>query len=469
MDVKTLRAILAGAREKKARRDKTAIDAALLERVFSDCDGYVQRMHEILTEEHGVAIGYSTLSRLVRQHGLGVQRKDRACHVPDMPGEEMQHDTSLHKVRIGSVKRRVVSCSLYLRYSKMRYLRFYRVFNRFTMKCFIDEALRHWGYTARTCIIDNTNLAVWVGTGSSASMNPEMIAFAQNYGFCWKAHAVGHADRKAGCERNFHTIETNFFPGRRFASLEDMNQQAIQWATVRYAKRPQAKTKLIPLELFETEKSALVKLPAYINTPYLFHKRRIDEYGYVSFNGNFYWVPQTVSVTTVPVLQYAHQLRIMDGHKEVVRYELAADGVKNAMIVPPGHAGTPRHTPRNRKSGCEQEENRLRELGEPVGSYLDMVQLPQNGIRQPAAFIRRLHSLLRQWGQALFAQVLKRAGEYRVYNLATLERIAAQLVQIDAGDQPIDRDDTPHDYRNRAQYRDGEFSHENDIDYGQLT
>jgi hypothetical protein len=466
-----VRTILAGGRELKARCDKTAVDAALLEKVFSDCDGYVQRMHEILTEEYGVAIGYSTLSRLVRQHGLGVQRKERACHVPDMPGEEMQHDTSPHMVRIGSDKRKrkVISCSLYLRYSKMRYVRFYRSFNRFTMKCFIDEALRHWGYTARTCIIDNTNLAILIGSGSSASMNPEMVAFAQNYGFCWKAHAIGHADRKAGCERNFYTVETNFFPGRRFTSMEDMNSQGFDWATVRYAKRPQAKTKLIPLELFEAEKRALIKLPAYINTPYLFHKRRIDEYGYVSFNGNFYWVPQTVSATTVPVLQYAHHLRIMDGHKEAVRYDLAADGVKNAMIVPSGHDSTPRHTPRNRKQGCEQEEKRLRELGESVGSYLDMVQSPQSRIRQPAAFVRGLYGLLRQWGQALFVQVLKRAGEYHVYDRATLEHIAAQLVQIDAGDQSTDRDDIPHEYRNRAQYRHGEFSHENDIDYDQLT
>ena len=38
---------------------------------------------------------------------------------------------------------------------------------------------------------------------------------------------------KAGEERSFWTVETNFLPGRAFQSLEDLNAQALAWATVR--------------------------------------------------------------------------------------------------------------------------------------------------------------------------------------------------------------------------------------------
>lgn len=184
------------------------------------------------------------------------------------------------------------------------------------MKCFIDEALRYWGYSARYCIIDNTNLAVLNGTGARAVMNPEAVAFADNYGFTWKAHALGHANRKAGKERNFWTVQTNFLPGRTFCSLEDLNRQAIHWATVRYAKRSQSKSRLIPVELFETEKSALLKLPDYISMPYLPHQRNVDEYGYCSFDGNYYWVPETVKSSRVTVLQYAYHLSIITQPKK---------------------------------------------------------------------------------------------------------------------------------------------------------
>ena len=114
------------------------------------------------------------------------------------------------------------------------------------MKCFIHEALMHWGCAPRQCIIDNTNLARLYGTGPDAVIVPEMAAFARQYGFQFVCHAKGHSDRKAGEERSFWTTETNFLPGRTFQSLEDLNQQAWQWATVRMEHRPQGKAQLIP-------------------------------------------------------------------------------------------------------------------------------------------------------------------------------------------------------------------------------
>jgi transposase len=471
IDVKSVRAIVRreGVCDPQERSDRVIVDQTLLSQLHGDCKGYVQRIHEILTEEHGIDIGYSTLTRLVRKAGLGAAPKERAAHVPDVPGEEMQHDTSVHKVRIGGVTQKLISSGLYLRYSKMRYVRFYRSFNRFVMKCFIDEALRHWGYCARICIIDNTCLAILHGSGSSAVFCPEIISFADNYGFAWKAHAIGHANRKAGKERNFYTMETNFLPGRTFSSFEDVNDQAFDWATVRFAKRPQAKTKLIPLELFETEKSSLVKLPDFIADPYLPFTRHVDQYGYCSFDGNYYWVPESVKSNCVTVLRYSTHLRIMESTRELIRYELAADGVKNEMIVPPGHKAAPRGVPKNRKLGCEQEEKQLRELGDTVQQYLDMINIPENDVRQRPAFIRGLYSLSRQLGPTLFRSAVQRALDYRVFDRAALERIAQIIVRTDAGSATIQLNDSPQEYRQRSAYIDGQFTQENDIDFNQLS
>jgi hypothetical protein len=425
-------------------------------------------MYEILTEEHKIPIGYSTLTRLVRSKGLGVPHKERACHIPDVAGEEMQHDLSEYKIRIGGKKQKLLSSSIYLRYSKMRYVKFYRRFNRFTMKCFFDEALRFWGYCAHVCVIDNTSLAILYGSGSSAVFCPEMIKFADNYGFTWKAHAIGHADRKAGIEKNFDTIGTSLIPGRTFTSLEDLNKQSLEWATVRYAKRPQAKTKLIPVELFEIEKSALVKLPDFIHPPSFPHTRIIDEYGYISFDANYYWVPQTASSRQVNILQYAGHLRIFSGNRELVRYNLAADGVKNEMFVPSGHTNAPRGVPNNRKLGCEQEEKVLREIDPIVASYIDMKNLAQNGVKQRPGFIRKLYRLSRQFGLSLFLKALKRAQEYNVYDIAVIERIAHQMIESERV-QTYPEIELDEEYRNRGTYREGEFTNENDIDYDQFN
>ena len=84
------------------------------------------------------------------------------------------------------------------------------------------------------------------GLGSNAVMAPEMEAFARAYGFSFLCHAPKHSDRKAGEERSFLTVETNFVPGRTFQNLEDLNRQALEWSTVRLEQRPQGKAGLIP-------------------------------------------------------------------------------------------------------------------------------------------------------------------------------------------------------------------------------
>ena len=244
----------AGELPQTTRKDKIEIDTQLLSRVYHQCDGRVQRTHEMLSEEHGINIGYSTLSRIIRELGFGKRRKKRCHRVPDEPGSEMQHDTSPYRVKFAGIPVLVQGSLLYFRYCKVRYLKFYRSFDRFKMKCFFHEALTFWGYAAYECIIDNTNLARLAGTGKNAVICPEMAQFAKQFGFEFVCHEKGHANRKAGNERGFYTVETNFFAGRKFASLEDMNRQAFEWATVRMANRPTTKTRLIPAQVFEYEK-----------------------------------------------------------------------------------------------------------------------------------------------------------------------------------------------------------------------
>ena len=277
IDVKTVRSVLAATPGiQTVRSDKILVDYELLKEVYQRCDGYAQRVHEILSEEYEIHIGYSTLTRLLKQQGIGRKPPERDQRYPDLPGAEMQHDTSVYDVDLGGTVRRVVASGLYYRYCKMRYVKFSFRFNRFLLKCFFHEALQHYGDAAETCIIDNTSLVVLYGSGANAVFHPEMLAFARQYGFHWKAHPIGLANRKAGKERNFLTLQTNFFPGRSFAGLEDLNRQAFQWATERFASRPLSRTRLIPRALFEEEKPYLLKIPAYVPPPYQPHQRIVD-------------------------------------------------------------------------------------------------------------------------------------------------------------------------------------------------
>ena len=319
------------------RKDATPFNEERLRELYHDCDGRVQRIHEILVETDHFETGYSTLSQKLRDMGLGIKKNQRCERVPDVPGGEMQHDTTVYFMKMGSQKVKVVASLLYFRYSKIRYLKFYRNFDRFRMQCFIHEALSHFEYAAPTCIIDNTNLARLRGSGKTALIGPEMERFSARYGFKFICHALNHPNRKAGNERGFYTVETNFFPGRRFATMEELNQSAFEWATDRHYHRPVGKACVIPAKAFEFERSFLNRLPAYVEAPYRDHPRITDQYGYAAFNANYYWIPGTDRKEVI-LLEYDNRLKIFFNKNLLIEYTLPSDGIKNRLFWPNEHS-----------------------------------------------------------------------------------------------------------------------------------
>ena len=439
------------------RQDKINVDPELLRTLHAKCDGYVRRIHEILTEEEGVLIGYSTLTRNIRELNLGQPKNQRCDRRPDEPGAEMQHDTSPYIVKFGTNRVKVVASVIYMRYSKMRYLKFYRSFNRFAMKCFIHEALTFWGHAAPICIIDNTNLARLRGTGKNAVMAPEMKLFAKQYGFEFLCHEVRHSNRKAGNERSFYTVETNFFPGRNFETLEDMNQQAFDWATIRMPNRPMSKTRMIPARAFEYEQSFLEKLPPYVTPPYLAHERGTDQYGYAAVDGNFYWVPGKTRFD-VKVLQFCDHVEIYHKRKKLAEYELPPDGIKNEKFSPKGEP-KPRYQPNNRKKPTAGEEKKLRSIAPEVDAYLNFVLTMKGKARH--RFVRQLYSLHKKTGLFVFAEALKRALKYRIKNVDTIENIIRLLLRQSNYEMPLP--EINKEFTKRSAYLEGRFADEVDL------
>jgi len=465
LNIKTVRRALkkeSGVNSEKAVYDIT-ISEELLSELFIRCKGYAQRIQEILFDEYKIKIGYSTLTRRLRKLGLKKKKNIQHARVPDQPGKEMQHDTSSYWIVINGKRKKLIASSVYFRFSKVRYLRFYFRFNRFAMKCFFHEALMFFKYTAGNCIIDNTNLAVHYGTGSAAVFNEEMVRFAGQYGFNWKAHEIMHSNRKAGIERNFHTVETNFLPGREFKSIKDLNEQAFLWATEKFAKRPQSKTKLIPFELFEIEKPFLIPVIEDIHPPYLPFTRNVDQYGYIAFNANFFWTPYTQG-RVVDIIEYSNKIIIcidsVDG--ENITYNLPADNVRNEQFCPPGKSKV-LPQPSNRKKGYEEELSRLKKKGENTIAYLNFILSKENSFRQKPKFIRDLYYFSQKISDELFDKTVKRALEYKITTLDAVEKIASLIMTESACSSSLYDSESNAEYLNRQVYLDGRLSVETDL------
>lgn len=450
----TVRAIVAerGETPTTVRKDKIQMDPELLERLYRECDGFVQRVHEKLTEEEKIEVKYSTLTRMLRELGISGQQKARCDRVPDEPGAEMQHDTSPYTVTLGGERAKVVASVLYLRYSKRRYLKFYRFFNRFMMKCFFHEALMYWGYAAPICVIDNTNLARLRGTGRNAVIVPEMAAFARQYGFEFLCHEIGHSNRKAGEERSFWTIETNFFPGRSFASLEDMNEQGFDWSTERLYHRPHSKSRLVPAKAFEHERAFLVELPPHLPAPYQWHGRITDQYGFAAFGGNYYWVPGNDRID-INLLEYSEHIKIYRGRELLAEYRLPESSVKDQLFSPEDRP-KPQHQPKSRRQRTPEEEMRLRAFGEVVGAWLDFALEPSGIARHRV--IRELFRLSKQMTAELFVRSVARALKYGIRSVETVRRIA--LMHLSEGVGTLPTADVDETFLERDAYLEGRLT-----------
>jgi transposase len=448
----------------KSRKDKTKIDIEVLKSVYKKCCGWGQRMNEVLRDEHDIQISYSTLMRLVHEHNLsGKKEKKRSGHEPTIAGVEMQHDTSPHKVKIGGVVTNVTSSVLYYRYSKQRYLKLYPHFKRFDMKCFFYEALKHYKYAAPICVIDNTNLAVLRGTGTEAIFITEMVNFARDFGFKWFAHEKGHANRKAGEERSFWTVETNFFPGREFATWEDLNEQALKWSTVILPDRPQTKDKIIPKIWFEQEKELLTPVTDFVREPNLLHDRTVDQYGGVAFDANQYWVPESAS-GIVQVIEYRDRILIFKGREFLIEYKLPAFetkaeryGFENKKID--------KKIKEARLKKTTQDEEFLRKEAPELNEYLDFVLKKYPVWNARNQFLRELLSLFRKVSRSIFLEIIVRANKYKITDVKVVERMCIQFLRNSLLEIPLP--EVVSEFEDSAIYQEGRRSATPDLNYYQ--
>lgn len=432
------------------RKDKLALEPDLVRKYFTDCEGWTQRVYEKLKDD-GIEVGYSTLTRYIRSLGLGEMANHRHAKVPDEPGLEMQHDTSPYIKLIGQKQMRIIGSCLYFRYSKVRYLKFYPFFNRFRMKCFFHEALFHYGYCAHQCIIDNTNLAVLHGTGKNAVMVTEMASMAEFFGFKFIAHEIKHSNRKAGEERSFWFVETNFFPGRTFESLEDLNQQAFKWATEAIHARPQTELKIIPAKYFEFERSYLNRLPPFAPPPTLYHERAVDQYGYAHFDGNYYWIPGT-GRGTVDIIEYADRIKIFQMRRELAEYQLPPFGTKHERFPKDRKL---EFTPQKSKTIPNAEQKRLYAIDPQVGEFLETV-IKELTPAKRERFICSLFSLSSKISRSLFIKTIERARHYGVSDFNAIERIAVYLMREDHFELPLVNLD--EDFKERESYLEGQIT-----------
>jgi transposase len=401
------------------------------------CQGNLVRVHEELRAD-GAQLSYPALTAFCRRHGIGQTPVVPAGQYHFDPGVVMQHDTSPHEVEVGGKKYQAQTASAVLCYSRLLFFQINPRFQRFECKVFLTDALRYMGGVVERVMIDNTHVVVLRGTGREMIPVPEMEAFAERFGFHFVAHERGDANRSARVERPFAFIEGNFLAGRRFASWDDLNQQARQWCD-RVNSTYKKHIRAVPRELFAVERLHLQPLPAWIPEVYRLHPRTVDVEGYVSVNSVRYSVPVTWIGRRVEVRETRNKLEIeLDARHTVTHIRALTPPSQRITLAehrPPRGEGVKRSDP-------HPEEQALVEAAPEIAPYV--AALKQKGRKVVALALRQLLRLLKEYPRSPFLAAVREAAQYGLYDLDRLERMILRRVAQDYF-LLLDTDSDPHD------------------------
>ncbi len=437
---KAVRGVIdSGAAEVPELQRPTSLDGRIerIEELFERCRGNLVRVHEEL-EKAGIDVPYSTLTGFCRRRKLGVEPKQRVGRYTYRPGQEMQHDTSPHRVKVGGRTMTVQCASLVLCYSRMLYAQVYPRWSRFECRVFVSQSLEYMGGSARQCMLDNSTVVIARGTGKHAVPAPAMQALSDRFGFVFVAHELGDKNRSAPVERPFHYIENNFYAGRDFVDIPDLNAQLEAWCD-RVNRRDKKALNASPIELYAHERSELAPLPLYIPQVYDLHQRKVDVEGYVRLHTNRYSMATELIGLSVEIRETIDKLRVFDGHRLIEEHDKQLHGAgRRVTLEKHRRQWRQRHKPRP----ASPTETLLRKQGPEISEMIDTLQKRYGG--RAVRAVRRLHRMWTDYPTEALTEALQVALRYGLTDIERIERMVLRRIAGDFFRLPIDDEDDDH-------------------------
>ena len=248
------------------------------------------RIHEEL-QKRGFEGSYS----LVKKHCRSL-RKDRQIlavyRYETDPGKQSQVDFGeFGYINMDGKRRKLYAFSMILGYSRMRYVEFTTdISTRNVIRLHLN-AFRFFGGYTDTILFDNMKQVVLERRipSSESRFNAEFMNFAEYYGIIVRLCFPYRAQTKGKIENTIKYLRYNFWAGRSFESLNDINAQCQEWVNAANSKI-HGTTHEIPRERLTKEQlNPLDSLQEYaIRVEEL---RKVSRDCYVSYKGNRYSVP----------------------------------------------------------------------------------------------------------------------------------------------------------------------------------
>lgn len=320
---------------------------------------------------------------------------------------------------LGATRQTLQCAALVLACSRKLFIHYYTRFTRFEAKHFLVEAAVFMDGVCPVCVVDNSHVVLAGGSGADAVIAPEMQAFARALGFAFRAHRIGHPDRKGRIERPFAWVEGNFLAGRSFADLADLNAQARTWCNEVANAKPKRALGMSPEAAYRSEQMSLKRLPATLPPVYDVLERVVDLHGFVSVDTHRYSVPERWVGQSLTVYKHFAEIRVYR-RQELLATHPRLSG-RDGRSVLPGHHTLPSRAARTPALAAQWADDPL------LARYVAALRQRHPDVRR----LQRLQALQRTYPPAPFRAALEQALQYGLFDLARVERLILKSV---AGD-----------------------------------
>jgi len=262
-------------------------------------------------------------------------------------------------------------------WSRMLYLEFtLRETLPALLRCY-ERALRFFGGLCHEYWHDNMPTVVIERLGRLVRFIPKFLAYAGFHGFKPVACNVGRGNEKGRVEDGVKLVRHQFWPGRHFRDLEDLNRQAVEWRDIFANRREHAATGKVPELLLSAERQALLPLrPEPYDTDDLVTCKVSPSYR-VRFETNTYTVPWTLVGRSVTVRGGDDEIRVYYAQQLVARHRHCYQ--RRQDIENPAH----REGLKERKPGAERrwDVDAVRSFGPHACRYLELVSAGRRSLR----------------------------------------------------------------------------------------
>ena len=227
------------------------------------------------------------------------------------PGKQSQVDFGeFGHIDMDGKRRKLYAFSMILGYSRYRYVEFTTDISTENVIRMHLNAFSFFGGFTDTILYDNMKQIIIDRKirASESRFNPKFMDFAEYYGIVIRLCYPYRPETKGKIENTIKYLRYNFWAGRSFESLQDINSQCQEWLQ-KVNSQVHGTTHEVPFQRLKDEKlNPLSNVPPYMTRKE--ESRKVSRDCYISYKGNRYSVPWKYAGRECRIIEASATLKI---------------------------------------------------------------------------------------------------------------------------------------------------------------